>query len=105
MYHQSVLPDLLAARVTMSFCNVALAMPQVRENKLRALAVTSPKCSPAAPDLPTMSESGFSGFDVTSWFALMAPAGTPQPIIDRLHQETVRALAQPDLRQKFSDPG
>lgn len=105
MYRQSVLPDLLAARVTMCFCNVALAMPQVRENKLRALAVTSPKRSPAAPDLPTMGESGFPGFDVTSWFALMAPAGTPQPIIDRLHQETVRVLALPDIRQKFADLG
>jgi tripartite-type tricarboxylate transporter receptor subunit TctC len=105
MYRQSVLPDLLAARVTMCFCNISLGMPQVRENKLRALAVTSPKRSPGAPDVPTMDESGFPGFDVTSWFALMAPAGTPQPIVDRLHQETVRVLAQPDIRQKFADLG
>lgn len=104
-YRQSVLPDLLAARVTMCFCNISLGMPQVRENKLRALAVTSPKRSPAAPDVPTMAESGFTGFDVTSWFALMAPAGTPQPVIDRLHQETVRVLAMPDVRQKFADLG
>ena len=89
----------------MCFCNISLGMPQVRDNKLRALAVTSPKRSPSAPDVPTMDESGFPGFDVTSWFALMAPAGTPQPIIDRLHQETVRVLALPDVRQKFSDLG
>ena len=104
-YRQSVLPDLLAARVTMCFCNISLGMPQVREGKLRALAVTSLKRSAAAPDVPTMDESGFPGFDVTSWFALMAPAGTPQPIIDRLHQETVRVLALPDVRQKFADLG
>jgi tripartite-type tricarboxylate transporter receptor subunit TctC len=99
------LPDLLAGRVTMCFCNISLAMPQVREGKLRALAVTSAKRSPAAPDFPTMDESGFRGFDVTSWFALMAPAGTPQPIIDKLHEETVRILALPDVRQKFADLG
>jgi tripartite-type tricarboxylate transporter receptor subunit TctC len=89
----------------MCFCNIAQTLPLVREGKLRALAVTSPHRWPAAADLPTMSESGFPGFDVTSWFALMAPAGTPQPIIDRLHQETVRLLALPDMRQKFADLG
>jgi tripartite-type tricarboxylate transporter receptor subunit TctC len=105
MYRQSVLPDLLAGRVTMCFCNIAMVSPLVREGKLRALAVTSPKRSPAAADVATLSESGFPGFDVTSWFALLAPAGTPQPIIDRLHQETVRILALPEIRQRLSDLG
>lgn len=105
MFRTSVFPDLLAGRVTMCFCNVAQALPLVRDGKLRALAVTSPRRSPAAPDLPTMDEAGFSGFDVTSWFALMAPAGTPQPIIDRLHGEVVRILALPEIRQKLADLG
>ena len=67
--------------------------------------MTSTGRSPAAPELPTLNESGFAGFDVTSWFALMAPAGTPQPIIDKLNGEVVRILAQPDTRQKLADLG
>jgi tripartite-type tricarboxylate transporter receptor subunit TctC len=105
MFRTSVMPDLIAGRVSMCFCNIAQTLPLVRDNKLRALAVTSPKRSAAAPDLPTMDESGFAGFDVTSWFALMAPAGTPQPIIESLHREIVRILALPDIRQKMSDLG
>lgn len=105
MYRQSVLPDLLAGRVSMCFCNISQVMPLVRENKLRALAITSSKRTPAAPEVATLDEVGFPGFDVTSWFALMAPAGTPLPIIDKLHQEVVRILALPDVRQKLSDLG
>jgi tripartite-type tricarboxylate transporter receptor subunit TctC len=105
MFRTSVFPDLIAGRVTMCFCNISQALPLARENKLRALAVTSPKRSPAAPELPSLDESGFPGFDVTSWFALMAPAGTPQPIIDKLYGEMVRILAMPDTRQKLSDLG
>ena len=56
-------------------------------------------------ELPTLNESGFPGFDVTSWFALLAPAGTPAPVIQKLHQETVRALAQPDVRKQFASQG
>jgi tripartite-type tricarboxylate transporter receptor subunit TctC len=105
MFRTSVYPDLIAGRVTMCFCNISQALPLARENKLRALAVSSPKRSPAAPDLPTMDESGFAGFDVTSWFALMAPAGTPQPVVEKLHGEVVRILAMPDTRQKLADLG
>jgi tripartite-type tricarboxylate transporter receptor subunit TctC len=105
MFRTTVLPDLLAGRVTMCFCNIAQVMPLVRDGKLRGLAVTSLKRSPVAPDAPTMHESGFPGFDVTSWFALMAPTGTPQPIVDKLHAEVVRILALPDIRQKLSDLG
>jgi tripartite-type tricarboxylate transporter receptor subunit TctC len=105
MFRQSVFPDLIAGRVNMCFCNISQALPLAREGKLRALAVTSSKRSPAAPDLPTMDESGFPGFDVTSWFAVMAPAGTPQPIVDKLHGEIVRVLAMPDIRQKMADLG
>jgi tripartite-type tricarboxylate transporter receptor subunit TctC len=101
----AVLPDLLAGRLTMSFSNVVNAAPLVREGKLRAFAVSSRKRSVAAPDLPTMDESGYPGFEAVPWFGLLAPIGTPQAIIDKVHQETVRVLGQPDVRKKFEDAG
>ena len=73
-----LLPDLLANRITMAFANIANAMPLVREGKLRALAVSSIRRSALAPDLPTMAESGFPGFEAVPWFGLLAPAGTPK---------------------------
>jgi tripartite-type tricarboxylate transporter receptor subunit TctC len=101
----TAVPDLLGGRITMAFAGATVALPLAREGKLRALAVTSLERSPAAPDLPTMAESGFPAFDVTAWFGLMAPAGTPEPIIDRLHRETVRVLSLPGLRKKFGELG
>jgi len=101
----AVLPDLLAGRLTMSFSNVVNAAPLVREGKLRAFAVSSRKRSVAAPDLPTMDESGYPGFEAVPWFGLLAPAGTPQTITDKVHQETVRVLGQPDVRKKLEDAG
>jgi tripartite-type tricarboxylate transporter receptor subunit TctC len=100
-----VLPDLLAGRLTMSFTNISTVLPLLREGKLRAFAITSPKRSPAAPDIPTMAESGYPGFDATAWFGLMAPAGTPRPIIDRIHRETVRVMALPEVKKRFDDLG
>ncbi len=101
----ALLPDLLAGRVTMSFANIVNALPLVREGKLRAFGVTSRKRSAVAPDLPTMAESGYPGFEAVPWFGLMAPAGTSPAIIDKLHRETVRVLAIPDVRQKLFDLG
>src|SRR5215210_535971 len=97
--------DLLTGRIDMCFCNISLVLPQIAEGKLRGLAVTSLKRSQQAPNLPTLHESGFPGFDVTSWFALLAPAGTPAPVIAKLHQEAIRALALPDVRQQFARMG
>jgi tripartite-type tricarboxylate transporter receptor subunit TctC len=101
----AVMPDLIAGRVNMCFCNIATVLPLMRDGKLKALAVTSLKRSQFAPDLPTMAESGFPGFDVNAWFGLLAPAGTPSPIITKLHGETARALAAPDLRERFNKLG
>ena len=101
----TAVPDLLAGRITMAFASTPVALPLVREGKLRPLAVTSLIRSAAAPDLPTMAESGFPAFDITAWFGLMAPVGTPEPIIDRLHREAVRVLALPGLRKKFDELG
>jgi tripartite-type tricarboxylate transporter receptor subunit TctC len=101
----ALLPDLLAGRVTMSFANIVNVVPLIREGKLRAFAVTSLKRSAVAPDLPTMAESGYPGFEAVPWFGLMAPAGTPRAIIDKLHRETVAALAPPDVRRKLTELG
>ena len=99
------IPDLLAGRITMMFSTIVVVLPLVREGRLRALAVTSLRRSSAAPELPTIDESGFSGFDYTSWSGLLSPVGTPATIVRKLHLETVKALAQPDLRAKFADLG
>ena len=101
----AVLPDLLAGRLTMFFGNIVNVLPQVREGKLRAFAITSLKRSALAPDLPTMAESGYPGFEAVPWFGLLAPAGTPQPIIDKLHDETVKVLAMPDVRKTMQQQG
>jgi len=100
-----LLPDLLAGRVSMSFGNVVNVLPLVKDGKLRAFAVSSIKRSAIAPDLPTMAESGYPGFEAVPWFGLMAPAGTPQAIVDRLHRETAKIMQMPDVRKKLNDIG
>ena len=99
------IPDLLGGRITMMFSPIGIVLPMVREGKLRALAVTSLRRSPAAPELPTIAESGYAGFEVTLWYGLLAPARTPATIVGKLHLETVKALALPDLRAKLSGLG
>ena len=101
----AVLPDLIAGRLTLSFANIANALPLVRDGKLRGFAVTSVKRSGAAPDLPTMAESGYPGFEAVPWFGLMAPAGTPAAIIAKIHDEIVNVLAQPEVRRRLDDLG
>jgi tripartite-type tricarboxylate transporter receptor subunit TctC len=101
----AVMPDLMAGRISLCFCNITNVLPLARDGKLRALAVTSLKRSPAAPELPTMQEAGFAGFDATAWFGLMAPAGTPAAIVEKLHRQTVQALAAEDVRAKFDALG
>ena len=101
----AVMPDLLAGRISMVFGNITAVLPFVREGKLRALAVTSPRRWASVPDLPTMIEAGYRDFDSTAWFGLMTPAGTPQPVIDKIHQETVRILARPEIRKRFDEIG
>ena len=100
-----LLPDLLAGRVTMSFANVVNVLPLVKEGRLRAFAVTSVKRSAVAPDLPTMAESGYPGFEAVPWFGLMAPAGTSPAIVDKVHRETVRILAMPGVRKRLNELG
>jgi tripartite-type tricarboxylate transporter receptor subunit TctC len=101
----ALMPDLLAGRITMSFANIVNVMPLARQGKLRALAITSIRRSALAPDLPTMAESGYPGFEAVPWFGLLAPGGTPRDVLDKLHSETVKTLAMPEVRKKFDELG
>jgi len=81
------------------------AWPHVQAGKLRALAVTTSERSKSAPDLPTMAESGFKDFDVSSWFGLIAPAGTPADVVDKLNAAVQKALDKPEVQKRFTDLG
>jgi tripartite-type tricarboxylate transporter receptor subunit TctC len=102
---QFAIPDLLAGQIQMMFDNMPSALPLAKEGKLRALAVTSAKRHPAAPDIPTMSESGLPGFDATSWFAVYAPAGTPADVVAKLNTEFNRIMTLADVREKLAGIG
>jgi len=100
-----VITDLLGGRLTMYFGAISPLIPLVREGKVRALAVTSAKRFATAPDLPTMIEAGYPDFVSILSIGLMAPAGTSPAIIEKIHQDTVKILALPDVRKKLSDIG
>ena len=95
------LGDLAAGRVQMMFSNLLTAMPHVKSGRLKGIAVSSGKRSPQAPDLPTVAESGVPGYDITPWYGLFAPAGTPKAVVSRLYKETHRILNAPDLNERF----
>lgn len=97
--------DLIAGSVHVMCDSVAASLPQIRAGKLRALAVVGARRSPLLPDVPTVAEAALPGFKVESWTGLMAPAGTPKPIIDRLQQEIVRTLADPVVSKRLADAG
>ncbi len=97
--------DVAAGHVPFYFGNMSSALPQVRAGRVRALAVTSPQRSPAAPEIPTMAEAGVTGCEISEWNALLAPAGTPPATIDRLNVELVKILRQDDIKAKFADLG
>jgi tripartite-type tricarboxylate transporter receptor subunit TctC len=97
--------DVAAGHVPFYFGNMSAALPQARAGRVRALAVTSPQRSPAAPEVPTMAESGVTGCEISEWNALLAPAGTPPATIERLHAEVAKILATEEIRAKFADLG
>ena len=99
------LNDLIAGRVQLSFDNIPPAIPHVRGGKLRALAVTSARRSALLPEIPTMIEAGIAGFDVSAWFGLLAPAGTPREAIQRVQAETAKALQAGELRERLNQLG
>ena len=97
--------DVAAGHVPFYFGNMSAALPQARAGRVRALAVTSPQRSPAAPEVPTLAEAGVTGCEISEWNALLAPAGTPPATIERLHAEVAKILAMEEIKAKFADLG
>ena len=96
--------DLVAGRLDLIFANSTAVLPFLRANRLRLIAISAAKRDPATPDVPTISET-IPGFEVAPWWGLLAPAGTPREIVTRLHSETVRILALPDVKSHYANLG
>ncbi|MCE9642221.1 MAG: tripartite tricarboxylate transporter substrate binding protein [Betaproteobacteria bacterium] len=97
--------DLVGGQLQVGLLSLASSMPHVKTGRLRALAVTSPKRAVVAPELPTIAESGYPGFEVRSWYGLLAPAGTPKAIIDKLSSQIASVLRQPEVIAKLAGDG
>jgi len=93
--------DLVAGRVDMYFATIAGGVQQIRNGKVKALAVSAKMRAATLPDVPTLDEAGVPGYEIVSWFGILAPAGTRRDIVDTLNAHIVKALAQPDLREKY----
>jgi tripartite-type tricarboxylate transporter receptor subunit TctC len=99
------IPDLLGGRIQMIFDNMPSALPLVKSGELKAIAVTSAQRSPAAPNIPTIAESGLPAFEATSWFALLASPGVSRDVQMRINAETLKVLAMPDVKEKLGGLG
>jgi tripartite-type tricarboxylate transporter receptor subunit TctC len=99
------LNDLLPGRVDVMFNNIGAVLPLIQGGKLRGLAVTTAKRTPAVPHMPTIAEAGVPGFDVSSWYALLAPARTPPEIIRKMHEDTVAVLSDPTTKGRLEQLG
>ena len=97
--------EMLAGQTSLMFGSMPTVIQFARTGKLRAIAVTGAQRAPAAPDIPTVAESGVPGYDVTAWYGVAAPAKTPRAIVERLHGEIVRALNAPDVRERLTSQG
>src|SRR5688572_13424839 len=97
--------DVIGGQVSLIFPTMPSAMPHVKSGKLRALAVTSARRSPAAPDIPTIAESGLPGYEATSWYGILAPARTPSSIVARLHELLVSIIGSPEMKEKLASQG
>ena len=93
--------DAIGGQIDLIFHNAPVVQPHVKSGKLRGIAVTSAKRLASVPELPTMIEAGMPGFEVTAWFGLLAPAGTPPAVLSKIHADTVRVLNMPDVRERF----
>ncbi|MEQ1774793.1 MAG: tripartite tricarboxylate transporter substrate binding protein [Burkholderiales bacterium] len=93
--------DTIGGQIDLIFHNAPVVQPHVKSGKLRGIAVTSAKRLAGVPELPTMIEAGLPGFEVTAWFGLLAPTGTPPAVLTKIHSDTVRVLNMPDVRERF----
>ncbi len=100
-----MIPELLGGTLTVAVDNIATALPHMKAGKLRALAVTTAQRSSAAPEVPTFAEQGLPGYELSSWQAVFAPAGTPPAIVERLYTEIARILKMPDVSKRLSELG
>ena len=100
-----MMPELLGGNCRRRWTTSPTAVPHMKSGKLRALAVTTAQRSSLAPDVPTMAESGLAGYELTSWQAVFAPAGTPQPIVDRLYTEIAKILKTPEMQKRLGELG
>lgn len=97
--------DLIGGQVDMMFDSVSSAKPHIQSGKLKPLAVTTTKRSSMFPEVPTIAEAGVKGYELSGWYAVFVPAGTPKPIVDRLNSELVKAIKLPDVQQRFAQIG
>jgi tripartite-type tricarboxylate transporter receptor subunit TctC len=97
--------DLLGGQIMMSFDTITPVLPHIKAGKLRALAVTTAKRSAALPDVPTLEEAGLKGFNIGTWFGVLAPAATPQDIVTRLNAEMVKVIQSPEFRSRMAEIG
>ncbi len=104
-YRGANLTDVMSGVVPVGIQNAGAGMPLVRDGRVRGIAVTSLKRASAAPDLPTLVEQGFPGFEATSWFALLGPAGLPKPIVDKVRADSLKVLADVEYKKKFEAMG
>jgi tripartite-type tricarboxylate transporter receptor subunit TctC len=98
-------PEVLGGHVHASFMNITIALPLVQAGKLRALGLSGPERTAVAPDIPTIAEQGYPGFNAVAWFGLLAPAGTPDAIVRKVHADMVKVLADPGIREKLAQRG
>ncbi len=97
--------DLMAGEISLMFPNIVAALPHVRQGRMRGMAVSSKQRSTIAPEIPTVTESGLPGYEMGSWFGLVAPGGTPGPVIGKLQQETAKALKLADVKDTLTAQG
>ena len=101
----AALPDVMSGQVNVMFDNAPSVMPHIKGGKLKAIAVTSSKRAPALPNVPTIAESGLPGFEASSWFGLLAPAGTPKEIVEKVSVQIQKMLQTPEMKERLASQG
>ncbi|MBL6613583.1 MAG: hypothetical protein ISP45_06215 [Reyranella sp.] len=104
-YKDPYINDLVAGRIDMGFANTVTSLQQVRAGNIRAIAISSIRRAAVAPEVPTVDESGVKGFNVTPWFGLMAPVGTPSEVVAKVHRQSTEVLSDAAIKNQFNERG